>query len=226
MNKNAKLPIRSDIFDNIDSDQKAYWLGFLWADGHLKPDSNVIRLELGEKDYAHLQSFALFIGLPLENIRYRADRNTRWLTFSDKKLADTLRRYEFKTENFDLYIPKEYILSFIRGFFDGDGSVYSQGKTSFCTSFIGLKPILEKIRMHLPGVYKKLRSVSSSTQMYRLETYGIKSSIEICKCLYETSCSTIHLLRKYNKCQYYLKLHEGTSTTKLKPSNNLDEDIV
>lgn len=160
----------------------------------------------------------------MENIRYRADRNTRWLTFSDKKLADTLRKYEFKTANFDSYIPKEFILSFIRGFFDGDGSVYSQGKTSFCTSFIGLRPILEKIKMYLPDVYKRFRQVSSSSEMYRLETHGIKSSMEICKCLYENSQT--YLLRKYNKCQYYLKLHEGTSTTKLKPSNNLDEDIV
>lgn len=221
---NQKLPIRSTIFDNIDTDQKAYWLGFLWADGYLKKNSNVIRLELSEKDYSHLQSFALFIGLPLENIRRREERNTRWITFSDKHLANTLRKYDFKTENFDKHIPKNLLGAFIRGFFDGDGSIYSQGKTSFCTSFIGTEPILAKVKENLPNVYKRFRQVSSSQQMYRLETHGIVNSSKVCKCLYKDA--TIYLPRKFNKCQYYLQLHEGTSTTKLEPSHKTDEDIV
>lgn len=50
------------IFDNIDNEEKAYWLGFILADGYLNLDKHMLRIKLGNKDKQHLIKFIKFIG--------------------------------------------------------------------------------------------------------------------------------------------------------------------
>lgn len=45
------------VFDTIDSEEKAYWLGFLMADGYVRSDSNVIGIELSYVDIDHMKKF-------------------------------------------------------------------------------------------------------------------------------------------------------------------------
>lgn len=62
------------IFDEIDSVNKAYWLGFLCADGSLSIDSSnkyEISLELSSKDRIELIKFAKFVGFNSSKIRDR-----------------------------------------------------------------------------------------------------------------------------------------------------------
>jgi len=68
------------IFDEINSVNKAYWLGFLCADGSLSIDSRnkyEITLELSSKDRFELIKFAKFVGFnPLKiRDRYRILKN-------------------------------------------------------------------------------------------------------------------------------------------------------
>ena len=49
------------IFDNIDNEEKAYWLGFIVADGYLNLDKHMLRIKLGNKDKRHLIKFIKFI---------------------------------------------------------------------------------------------------------------------------------------------------------------------
>ena len=54
--KNNLLHVRnSDYFEAIDSSDKAYWLGFLYADGGISNNKNLIRINLQEQDREHLQ---------------------------------------------------------------------------------------------------------------------------------------------------------------------------
>ena len=48
----------SDYFENIDSEDKAYWLGFLFADGSVAKDRDRISVALAEKDKFHIEKFA------------------------------------------------------------------------------------------------------------------------------------------------------------------------
>ena len=45
------------VFDTIDSEEKAYWLGFLMADGYVRSDSNVICIKLSYVDIDHMKKF-------------------------------------------------------------------------------------------------------------------------------------------------------------------------
>ncbi len=57
------------IFDNIDSAEKAYWLGFIIADGYLNDDKNMLRIKLGDKDKIHLEKFINFLGGDLSMLK-------------------------------------------------------------------------------------------------------------------------------------------------------------
>ena len=49
------------IFDNIDNEEKAYWLGFIVADGYLNLDKHMLRIKLGNKDKQHLKNQELLL---------------------------------------------------------------------------------------------------------------------------------------------------------------------
>ena len=49
--------VNENYFESIDSDEKAYWLGFLSADGYIHEGRNTITLELQESDRFHIEKF-------------------------------------------------------------------------------------------------------------------------------------------------------------------------
>ena len=44
-------------FDKINTEEKAYWLGFLYADGSISSKEDKIELGLAEKDLHHIEKF-------------------------------------------------------------------------------------------------------------------------------------------------------------------------
>lgn len=69
------------IFDEIDTEEKAYWLGFIWADGcimNFNPDKNNgynFELGLAIKDSEHIEKFCDFIGMSRERIKIKYNGN-------------------------------------------------------------------------------------------------------------------------------------------------------
>ena len=49
------------MFDTIDSEEKAYWLGFIYADGWISDANNCFTLTLQQRDVEHLLKFNEFI---------------------------------------------------------------------------------------------------------------------------------------------------------------------
>ena len=49
-----KVKVNEDYFEIIDTEHKAYWLGFLYADGYVSNTCSTVELGLQEKDYDHL----------------------------------------------------------------------------------------------------------------------------------------------------------------------------
>lgn len=50
-------------FEIIDTEEKAYWLGFLYADGSVSSSEDKIELGLAEQDMHHIEKFRDFIGI-------------------------------------------------------------------------------------------------------------------------------------------------------------------
>lgn len=136
-----RYTLNEDYFEEIDSDDKAYWLGFIYADGYVGDEGiNNIIISLTEDDREHLQMFAEQIEFT-GNLRsvaaggYAGSKAGVTINFSSKKMASDLRKiglYRGKSMTLsDLPdIQPQYLRHFIRGYFDGDGSIYTSRHTS------------------------------------------------------------------------------------------------
>lgn len=127
------------VFDNIDTPEKAYWLGFLVGDGNVS--GTTIQVALSSKDKEHLEKFKKFLGSthPI----YERERECKWtnkitgspyvshiqyvyLGFSSPLITQALGKnfiVAHKTDRTKLPpIDSRLYNSFILGVFDADGS--------------------------------------------------------------------------------------------------------
>lgn len=170
---NRRYNRNSNYFDKIDTVNKAYILGLLWADGCNLPLRSQIVLSLQERDKAVLDSIKnqleyqgnlSFIKLHAKNQNYQ---NQYRLCIEDIHMSKVLESYgmvrakslilKFPSEN---VLPKELHPSFIRGYFDGDGSV-------------GLQTRLRKTQATIVGTWDVCQKIS----VY-LKSSGCKNSIQ------------------------------------------------
>jgi intein/homing endonuclease len=123
-----KFKVNEDYFSEINTHEKAYWLGFIFADGNVCGN----RFTLAQKEPDILRDFAKSIGVSEEIIyEYKGGIKMgamyRVNISSNKLCADLIKHgiHPNKTHRND-GIPKikyGFLSSFIRGFFDGDGSI-------------------------------------------------------------------------------------------------------
>ena len=136
VNKQNCSKFNEHIFDIIDSEEKAYWLGFIWADGYISNSPNnpnvktvhQIELSLGLKDVEHLIKFKNFMSyskdITIDNYRCR-------FMVANKYLWNVLNNYgctpkkslTLKFPNENIFKSTDLIRHFIRGYFDGDGCI-------------------------------------------------------------------------------------------------------
>lgn len=122
--------IDENYFEIIDTEHKAYWLGFIMADGCVDKDKNNFCIELNMIDLIHLKKFRNDINSSKPIIK-RKDRDMCSIRICSKKLVSDLIRLgcvQDKTNNG--FIPNEIInntqnikLAYLRGYLDGDGYI-------------------------------------------------------------------------------------------------------
>lgn len=130
-----------DFFKKIDTEDKAYWLGFLYADGCITKTAG-INLLLSSEDRDHLEKYkkSLEAEHPIEDRiqfvkHYKEDRlieqkSSKIRLFSSEMVEDLknlgcmrLKTFKLKFPTSD-QVPDHLIRHFIRGYFDGDGSIW------------------------------------------------------------------------------------------------------
>lgn len=131
---NYRYSYNTELFKCVDDEQQAYWLGFLYADGYVQKRKR-IELALAIKDIKHLEKYRDFVcpELPIEtramSVRGKQFLCVRVIVFS-KILHENIvylgcTNAKSKTLTFpDIsQVPEHLLHHFIRGYFDGDGSV-------------------------------------------------------------------------------------------------------
>lgn len=136
---NRKYSINENYFENIDTEEKAYWLGFIWADGSItktaKRCSGPNRFTLAQKieEIQHLTTFAKTIASDVKiHIREpMPGKKIASLDINSRPFCMNLEKLGYGTKAVRIHIPnmqKNLRRHFIRGYFDGDGclSLYEQ----------------------------------------------------------------------------------------------------
>lgn len=123
-------------FDKIDTPNKAYILGFLYADGYNNDINHTVVLTLHEKDKDTLEKIRkeLKCEKPLYHIssvnkKDGKPRELESLILASKHMSETIKKWglipnKTFTLEFPKFLPDNLISHFIRGYFDGDGCAY------------------------------------------------------------------------------------------------------
>lgn len=129
-----KYKIDNYYFENIDNQNKAYCLGIFFSDGTVSKNGNYIGISLQEKDKTLLDKLNMEFGgnRKLSLIEYNK-KNKNWqnqyfLSISCKQMHDDLIKHGAVPNKslileFPTTVPQDLIRHFVRGYFDGDGSI-------------------------------------------------------------------------------------------------------
>jgi hypothetical protein len=214
--KSSKKYLYNDnIFEAIDSEDKAYWLGFLFADGYVrnrKKFGSELRLKLCYSDKSHLIKFKNFITSDNIPITYEEYKNSKCykVSINSKKIVSDLFNKgcvnkKTKIIEFPNFINEELLSHFIRGYFDGDGSISYSGKQISLNFVCGSNIFLQKLSTFLS--YKtscKIANLTGSSENYKYLSFSSKDDLyKLYDYLYNRA--NIFLDRKREKYDYIIK---------------------
>ena len=224
INKQNRLKFDNTVFDCIDTEEKAYWLGFIFADGYISSDSlkgksrYLLEISLKASDKNHLDKFNKFMKHENANKVTIEDakcgkvicKRCRWYV-ANKHLWETLNSYgctprkslTLKFPDKSIFKSKDLIRHFIRGYFDGDGCFtrhIHHTIVSPAISFLGTKDFLDKI-LEYSKIEANYRHDKCYTEFTWTLEYHKEPGIELINYLYN-NC-TIYLDRKYKLYEFF-----------------------
>lgn len=212
-----KSSLNDNAFDEL-TPEALYWIGFLYADGHVRKQGSEysIEVEIELKDADHLGKLSKFLGSEKEPKQY--SDNSVTIRFYSKKIQERLRELGLNHDKSYTAKPHESLKDsrdFWRGVVDGDGGIYNHrsGKTNI-TPHVFLCGTLETIFEFIIfcnkqlGIKEKYPTKQQGKNLYSVSYYG-NDAIQVVSLLYKDS--SVHLDRKHNS---YEKWGE---TAKLSP---------
>lgn len=222
-----KYTFNEHYFDTINTLDKAYWLGFIWADGYVckrcRKGNNIeysLKLSLSEIDSAHLEKFKSCLESNHNILFYNANNTTFPSNAKEVRLGICNKYFgrilyeqynivPFRTDFSKIIqqVPQQFYADLIRGVFDGDGS-FSQYKyhnyNKLNVTFGGTESVLRFIEKQIsPNVVHKLyrRHKGADGDWRSLRYTGVPQGMKILDYLYKNA--TIYLNRKYQKYLQY-----------------------
>ncbi|MBT6052676.1 MAG: hypothetical protein HOG49_38240 [Candidatus Scalindua sp.] len=210
-----KYQLNESFFDEIDSQNKAYFMGMLYADGCNSTEQNAIRIILTKKDRIILEKLSSLIfkehrPLTLRKGGYFESKGKMYfrkdsyqLLITNKHISKTLNELGLiKNKSliitFPSWIKKDLTSHFIRGYFDGDGcvslssgqlSISILGTENFCS---GIQNITKKL-----SIKSSICNAKKGSEIKQFIIHGNQSGRKFLEWMYKGS--TIYLDRKHEK---------------------------
>ena len=193
--------INHHTFSEINSEESAYWLGFLYADGWVM-DTNSVGLALKKSDLPHIEKYKSFLKY---NGRTYENSNAVSIQFRNQTIANDLKRLgcvprkslnlKFPTTD---QIPAEYMTHFIRGYFDGDGSITNPENCAMGCCLLGTHDMLIQIlnTIGIPNAH-----IRKKNNIYSFQLLG-NSGRQFLSFIYDNA--TVYLDRKYQRYETHL----------------------
>lgn len=214
------ISFNKDYFHELDTEEKAYWFGFIYADGCVRydPDNNSGRMtiEIAEDDIDMLEKFNECLQ---SNVQIKKRQRVQesgyiskmcFVTLSSEKLCKDLMRYGcVPNKTYDGKIPKnlfaddkELMIAFLRGYLDGDGFVSDYRNSTSSMSYVihnyRVMNFILKAIINVSGVIPSVRyEFDDKGGAYRLRITNRKDFLQFLDILYEHP--SIYMERKYNR---------------------------
>lgn len=219
-----------DYFSVIDTEDKAYWLGFIAADGSVTKDSYHIRIAINSIDTKHLEKFLscidasdvnIFIQNNKQGFSFTKDGGSSIATIGlcSMKMWNDLHKYNINHDkSYNIQLPDiddAMMPHFLRGFVDGDGCYYykydsNNDRYRYSFELVGAScAMMEQIQNYLSSngiithIYSRINK-SSNHESFRLMTGSRKEMLKIIDLLYVDA--HIYLDRKYEKINEIKKI--------------------
>jgi hypothetical protein len=233
--------VNEQYFNKVDSHNKSYWLGFIYADGciykNVKTGNYNLTITVSEKDLQLLEEFKKDIQSEHKISKVkpsifngRVSKPKVSISISSKKIFESLNKLGVsECKSLKLEIPKiksEYYSSFIRGYFDGDGSVFSymdRNSIRYRCNIIGSTNFMKWMKNILPidvRLYKEPRV----TDIYYINVQTKNSLEKFYYYLY--SSPGYKLERKYNKYSEFIHSLKRAPETEMVPPTKMGDDTV
>lgn len=207
-NYHNALKFDNTVFDCIDSEEKAYWLGFLYADGNVSSSINNVELSLSAVDTNHLEKYRTFLKnespVKVSNVTCNGKNFSRCrLSVTNKHFKEQLISLGCTpNKSLTLRFPKDVFkyddlkYHFIRGYVDGDGCISFTPSGRLSLQIIGTKDFLYGIKEIFPKFSKLIHDKRWKSNTYCISC-NCNSADEVITKLYKNS--NIYLQRKYDR---------------------------
>lgn len=225
VNRQNEVRIDETVFDAIDTEEKAYWLGFLYADGNIGSNEHKLEMNLQASDWEHMKKFQDFLKYKKDDVRIRPSygkggpicrfsiRNKHIWNALNTKGCVPKKTLILQFPSQELFSSPDLIRHFMRGYVDGDGclGIYpdSDGTLDTILTVAGMRGFLEKFADVLgepKTIYNQKNSKAAQLQ------YGYKKARRVARFLYEGA--TIYLQRKFDIYKKFCQLEEQSSMMK------------
>lgn len=221
-----KYPCDDNFFKN-QNENMAYILGFLAADGNVSKKENLIAIQLLASDKELLEQFRQITKntRPLEYYT-RKETSHEIVSFRvwSKAWKDDLNHYGITPQKtFNLIPPtflnSDYYIDYIRGFFDGDGSIYAvKNEIIVRVQFMCMcKNFIEWLRSILVNQYHILcnnltTSYTQNNKIYYKFIIGDKKELQKLYHLFYDN-KTLYLPRKKEKFELLLNIPRDSNSS-------------
>jgi hypothetical protein len=209
-----RLSLNESWLDIIDTEEKAYFLGFFWADGNISKRGNGISLRIHSKDRHILTTLSCYFYNKDHTSHYVEDTNKKSTPISrlciysqhikSRLLEIGLFPNKCKTVKFPFkeIIGYDLLPHFLRGLLDGDGCICIRKSGRVTVDYTGNTFVIHSIQdiLNVKNIKSKI-FYSQKKDSWSIQINNRKEAAKFLDWIYLDS--TIYLERKYNK---YLEL--------------------
>lgn len=196
-----------NYFEKIDSEDKAYFLGLLYADGNIYLKRRRVQITLQNEDAYILEIFKKYINSSTK-LYIDREKYSKLILDSDKLSQDLIKLGCIPNKSLTLkfpttdQVPIEWLSHFVRGYFDGDGGI-TVGKSGLNISFTSsevfltsLRHILNKLNIETTEYKKRYKDKKISAGSIGINK---KASQRLLFVFLYKDCKDLYLTRKENK---------------------------
>jgi LAGLIDADG-like domain len=198
-----KYKCNENYFEKIDTNEKSYWLGLLFADGYTRKrrqhnnkykQGGIVGISLKEGDEYLLNQLIIDIESDY-NLHKTITRGfvSYKLEINSRKMTDDLIHHGCVVKKSLILAPpkinKELISNFIRGYIDGDGSIGVYNKR-FKLSILGTELMLRYILNYFVNhSIKNSPKISKKGNIHKIQFNSQEDLMKIYELLYNKNCT-------------------------------------